>query len=192
MAVTRTHANMSREGDHTVSTQVRVQDLRPGDVDLITLATCHVAGLFGQLLPTLQSGGCCLLHSRYDPTAAALEIERSRVTRIQLLQAQLATLLDAAEADSRDLSSLRCAIVGGDTLTLDLHDRFREVSNPQTVAIDSIHGYIYWTPRFLRAPAGGVRERQAPGSLASIGACRRSRTCCSGRRSRGFCRPAGT
>ncbi|HEY3946495.1 MAG TPA: AMP-binding protein, partial [Solirubrobacteraceae bacterium] len=41
--VTHTHASMN----HTVSTQVRVQGLGPGDVNLITLATCHVAGLFG-------------------------------------------------------------------------------------------------------------------------------------------------
>lgn len=129
--VTHTHASMN----HTVSTQVRVQDLSPGDVNLITLATCHVAGLFGQLLPALQSGGCCLLHSRYDPTVAALEIERSRVTRIQLLPAQLATLLDAAEADSRDLSSLRCAIVGGDALALDLHARFREVAGLEATEV---------------------------------------------------------
>jgi acyl-CoA synthetase (AMP-forming)/AMP-acid ligase II len=129
--VTHTHASMS----HTVSTQARVQDLGPDDVNLITLAMCHVAGLFGQLLATLHTGGCCLLHSRYDPGAAALEIERSRVTRIQLLPAQLATLLDAAEADSRDLSSLRCAIVGGDALTLDQHDRFREVTGLEATEV---------------------------------------------------------
>ncbi len=129
--VTHTHASMN----HTVSTQARVQDLGPGDVNLITLAVCHVAGLFGQLLATLHTGGCCLLHSRYDPGAAALEIERSRVTRIQLLPAQLATLLDAAEADSRDLSSLRCAIVGGDALTIDLHDRFRAVAGLEATEV---------------------------------------------------------
>jgi acyl-CoA synthetase (AMP-forming)/AMP-acid ligase II len=122
--VTHTHASIN----HTVGTQARVQDLGPGDVNLITLAMCHVAGLFGQLLPTLQTEGCCILHSRYEPRAVAREIERSRVTRIQLLPAQLATLLDAAVEDSRDLSSLRCAIVGGDALALDVHARFRAVT----------------------------------------------------------------
>jgi acyl-CoA synthetase (AMP-forming)/AMP-acid ligase II len=129
--VTHTHTSIQ----HTVDTQVRVQELGPGDVNLITLAMCHVAGLFGQLLPTLRTGGCCILHSRYEPGAAAREIECSRVTRIQLLPAQLATLLDAAVADGRDLSSLRCAIVGGDALTLELHDRFREVTGLEATEV---------------------------------------------------------
>jgi acyl-CoA synthetase (AMP-forming)/AMP-acid ligase II len=129
--VTHTHASIK----HTVDTQVRVQELGPDDVNLITLAMCHVAGLCGQLLPTLRTGGCCILHSRYEPAAAAREIERSRVTRIQLLPAQLATLLDAAEADRRDLSSLRCAIVGGDALTLELHERFREVTGLEATEV---------------------------------------------------------
>ncbi len=118
--VVHTQASMN----HTVLTQAHVQDLGTGDVNLITLAVCHVAGLFGQLLPTLQTEGCCILHSRFEATAAAHEIERSRVTRIQLLPAQLASLIDAAAADARDLSSLRCAIVGGDALAPDLHARF--------------------------------------------------------------------
>lgn len=129
--VTHTHASIK----HTVQTQARIQELEPDDVNLITLAMCHVAGLFGQLLPTLQTGGRCILHSRYEPVAAAREIERSRVTRIQLLPAQLATLLDAAVADGRDLSSLRCAIVGGDALTLDLHERFREVTGLEATEV---------------------------------------------------------
>ena len=50
-----THTGASIQ--HTVDTQVRVQKLGPDDVNLITLAMCHVAGLFGQLLPTLRTGG---------------------------------------------------------------------------------------------------------------------------------------
>ena len=54
--VTHTHASMK----HTVTVQAEVQALRADDVNLITLATCHVAGLFGQLLPTLATGGTCV------------------------------------------------------------------------------------------------------------------------------------
>ena len=52
-----------------------------------------------------------------------------------MLPAQLATLLDAAVAECRDLSSLRCAIVGGDALTLELHERFREVTGLEATEV---------------------------------------------------------
>jgi long-chain acyl-CoA synthetase len=129
--VVHTHASMS----HTVNTQGRAQDLRPDDVNLVTLAMCHVAGLFGQLLPTLRTEGCCILHSRFDAPAAAHEIGWSHVTRIQLLPAQLASLLDAAAADGRDLSSLRCAIVGGDALAPELHARFRAMTGLEVTEV---------------------------------------------------------
>ena len=117
-----THTQLSIH--HTVETQRRVQDLSLYDVNLVTLATCHVAGLFGQLLPTLEAGGMCILHAHFDAAAAAREIERSGVTRIQTLPAQLAELLDTAEAQGGGLSSLRCAMVGGDVLALEVHERF--------------------------------------------------------------------
>ena len=120
---------------HTVQTQRTVQELRPDDVNLVTLATCHVAGLFGQLLPTLEAGGTCILSGQFDAVAAAEEIERSGVTRIQTLPAQLAELLNAATADTRDLSSLRCAIVGGDVLALEVHERFSRITGLQATEV---------------------------------------------------------
>ena len=38
-------------------------------------------------------------------------------------------------ADNRDLTSLRCAIVGGDAMTLELHDRFREVTGLEATEV---------------------------------------------------------
>ncbi len=118
--VTHTQASIG----HTVATQRTVQELRADDVNLVTLATCHVAGLFGQLLPTLAAGGMCILHGHFDALTAAQEIERSAVTRIQTLPAQLADLLDAADAHGCELGSLRCAMVGGDVLARQVHARF--------------------------------------------------------------------
>ncbi len=79
-----------------MTTQSEVQERGPNHVTLVTLATCHVAGLFGQLLPSLRTGSTCILHARYDGVAAALEVDRSGVIRIRLLPAQLAALVDAA------------------------------------------------------------------------------------------------
>ncbi len=122
--VTHSHATMS----HTVTVQATVQELEADDVNLITLAMCHIAGLFGQLLPTLQTGGTCILHSHFEPEAAVRDIDAAGVTRIQLLPAQLSSLLDAAEASGSGLASLRCAIAGGDALSADVHRRFRDLT----------------------------------------------------------------
>jgi acyl-CoA synthetase (AMP-forming)/AMP-acid ligase II len=122
--VTHTHESVT----HTVTTQARVQELSSADVNLITLAVCHVAGLFGQLLPTLRTGGTCILHAGYDSVAAVQEVDRSRVTRIQMLPAQLAEFLRSAQEEHCSLGSLRCAIVGGDALALDVHQQFRELA----------------------------------------------------------------
>jgi acyl-CoA synthetase (AMP-forming)/AMP-acid ligase II len=122
--VTHTHASI----DHTVATQARVQRLQSDDVNLVTLAAVHVAGLLGQILPTLRAEGTCILHRGFDASAAAEEIERSHVTRIQLLPAQLEALVDAAESEHRDLGSLRCAIVGGDVVALEVQRRFRKLT----------------------------------------------------------------
>jgi long-chain acyl-CoA synthetase len=129
--VTHSQASMA----HTVATQRAVQELTADDVNLITLATCHIAGLFGQLLPTLDAGGTCVLHAHFDAATAAQEIERSRVTRIQTLPAQLAELLDTAAGHRHDLSSLRCAIVGGDVLPLDVHAEFSRVTGLQATEV---------------------------------------------------------
>lgn len=159
--VTHTHASI----DHTVSTQAQVQRLGPDDVNLITLATCHVAGLFGQLLPTLRTGGTCILHSHYEPTEAAREIERSRVTRIQLLPAQLTALLDAAQSGHRDLGSLTCAIVGGDVLALDVDRRFRAQTSLEATEVCGMTECFNYSmnPPFGAKRLGSI-GRPAPGT----------------------------
>lgn len=172
--VTHSHASIA----HTVAVQAEVQRLAEDDVNLITLATCHVAGLFGQLLPTLWTGGTCILHPRYEPDRALREIERSRVTRIQLLPGQLAALVDAAQARGGDLRSLRCAIVGGDALALEFHRRFLDVAGLEATEVCGMTEYFDYAmnPPFAPKRLGSIgRPSPGPSSVcAARPAARRS------------------
>lgn len=87
--------------------------LGPDDVNLGMLPLFHVSGL-GQFLATLQAGGCTLLAQRFDPKAAARQIAEHRVTMFAEFAPMLGAILDAAQAEGSDLSSLR-AVSGLDT-----------------------------------------------------------------------------
>ncbi len=159
--VTHAHASMR----HTITVQAESQELRDDDVNLITLATCHIAGLFGQLLPTLASGGTCILHPHFDAGLAASEIERSRVTRIQLLPGQLAELLEVASERGCRLQSLRCAIAGGDAVAPDTQRRFRDLTG---LEITEVCGMTECFDYAMNPPVGEKRlgsiGRPAPGN----------------------------
>jgi len=119
----------------TIAKQAAVQQMGPGDVNLISLAMCHVAGLLGQLLPTLLAGGQCVLHAGFDAGEVAAEVERSQVTRIQLLPSQLADLLDVAGDCGADLTSIRSCIAGGDRVPPALHERFRQLTGAEVAEV---------------------------------------------------------
>ena len=87
--------------------------LGPDDVNLGVLPLFHLSGL-GLFLGVLQAGGATVLSARFDAAAAARQIAEHRVTVFAEFAPMLGSILDASEAASTDLSSLR-AITGLDT-----------------------------------------------------------------------------
>ncbi|MCU0309116.1 MAG: AMP-binding protein [Thermoleophilia bacterium] len=108
----------------TVRTQARVQGLDAGDVNLTSLSISHIAGLTGQVLPTLATGGCVLLLDGPDAGQIIDAIVRHRATRLQMLPATLADIVGHPGAGDADLSSLRACIAGGDKVPVAVQDRF--------------------------------------------------------------------
>jgi len=105
--------------------QVETFAFTPDDVHLISTAACHAAAFTGQLLPGLASGGCCVLTHLPRPERVVQEIERRRVSRVQMLPATLEDLVEHLEQNpGSDLSSWRCCTSGGDVVPVDLHHRF--------------------------------------------------------------------
>ena len=107
-----THGNVTWNSVNCLS----VMDVRADEVTL-AIAPLYRAGGWGvNLLPTLQQGGTVVLAPPFTPESALALIAKHHVTSFfggpDLMEA-LATCPRWAETD---LSSLRCAISGGDTV----------------------------------------------------------------------------
>lgn len=99
------------------------------DVHFVSTAACHAAAFTGQLLPSISSGGTCVLTHLPTPDQVVHAIEQRRVTRVQMLPASLEDLVEYLEShSSADLQSWRCCTAGGDVVPLDLHTRFRQAT----------------------------------------------------------------
>jgi acyl-CoA synthetase (AMP-forming)/AMP-acid ligase II len=125
--VAHTHGGIQ----HTLRECAAVRRLTGADTTLISLSVSHASALWSQLLPTIATGGCSVLLAAFSAetmqTMPAM-IAEHRVTWIQMMPAQLGELTEQviAAAGRYDLSSLRCAYVGGDKAPLATLERFRE------------------------------------------------------------------
>jgi acyl-CoA synthetase (AMP-forming)/AMP-acid ligase II len=84
----------------------------PSDVTLSPWPPGHVAGACS-MMRFLVDGMPLVLMDQWDPAEAAELVERHRVSTTSFTPFHLAGLLDAADRDGRDLSSLRSVAVGG-------------------------------------------------------------------------------
>jgi fatty-acyl-CoA synthase len=86
-------------------------------------ALSWVAGFHSLHLETLWSGGTVVLHptnAPFDPERFCDLIERHRVTSVALVPTVIRRLLTLGRLEERDLSSLRIAITGGESVPVHL------------------------------------------------------------------------
>lgn len=98
----------------------------PDDTFLPFTQLTHASGL-NLLLATLHQGATAVLVRTFDPAAALDLIERFRCTQIASLPAMLRFVVEEQARHPRDLSSMRSAGAGGDTVPADLQRRFQDV-----------------------------------------------------------------
>ena len=99
--------------------------LRPDDAPAVVLSPWpagHIAGTLSLLRPFL-GGGDSVLMDAWDAGAAAALVERFRVTRSSGTPFHVHALLDAAEANGRDVSSLSDYLVGASTVPPEVVER---------------------------------------------------------------------
>ncbi|NKY33027.1 long-chain fatty acid--CoA ligase [Nocardia speluncae] len=118
-----THDNMSTNASTTVDTLIQTT---PDDIILGCLPLFHVFGLTCGLNAAVKSGALLTLIPRFDAETALRVLVRDNVTVLEGVPTMYSALLNSADADSVDLSHLRCCIVGGAPMPVEVLKAFEE------------------------------------------------------------------
>jgi long-chain acyl-CoA synthetase len=121
--VTHTHRSLL-ETTVLISTVVPVG---PDDTQLVMTPLMHASCLNVGLLTALYRGATEVLLRTFDPAVALDLIERFRCTHIWGLPAMLQFVVEEQARHPRDVSSLRAAGAGGDSVPAALQQRFHRV-----------------------------------------------------------------
>jgi long-chain acyl-CoA synthetase len=131
--------------------------LRDERTSLVMTPIMHALGLGVALLPAIDRGAQAVLLSRFDAGAALDAIERFRCSFTITMPALMQLVVTEQERQPRDVSSLRTALAGGDSVPAALQVRFASL-----FGIPLQEG-VGMTESFLIAfnPKGAIR----PGSM---------------------------
>jgi acyl-CoA synthetase (AMP-forming)/AMP-acid ligase II len=87
----------------------------------------HVGALDLTTTTLIAAGASTIVHKAFDAAQVVDEIERSRVTVIWMAPAMVNAVMALPEIESRDLSSVRLVIAGGEKMPIPLIERLRRV-----------------------------------------------------------------
>ena len=115
-----THGNIAASWDNWS----RVLPIGDRDTVLTITPFAHVGGLQTFTLQVLLAGGTVIIQKHFDSDEALREIERYKVTLTFCVPRIYTMMSRSSEFEKRDLSSLRCAVVGGASVTPELVDLY--------------------------------------------------------------------
>ncbi len=118
-----THGNMRSNAAVSAETLV---ELGPEDVVMGCLPLFHCFGLTCGLNAAVRSGACLTLVPRFDATKALEVIGRDGVTVFEGVPTMYSGLLNAPDAESYDVSSLRTCISGGSAMPVEVMRNFEK------------------------------------------------------------------
>jgi long-chain acyl-CoA synthetase len=101
--------------------------ISPGDRMLGVLPLFHIYGMSVVMNATLYGGGAFYPLPEWDPEQAADLIEAAQLTLMHGVPAMYNDLTALADAESRDLASLRMAGVGGSGIPAEVLDTFEDL-----------------------------------------------------------------
>jgi len=104
-----THANLCWNNINSL----HALDLGTDEIALVVAPLFHIGGLNVTTLVVWQKGGHIVLHRSFDPGAALESIEAHSITNIFGVPAMFAFMAQHPSFATKDLSSLRLAVVGG-------------------------------------------------------------------------------
>jgi long-chain acyl-CoA synthetase len=118
-----THANLVSNAALTAETLVC---LEPDDVVMGCLPLFHCFGLTCGLNAAVSVGACLTLIPRFDPVKALEVVGRDDVTVFEGVPTMYSAMLNAPDADSYDVSSLRTCISGGSAMPVEVMRNFEK------------------------------------------------------------------
>ncbi|MDI9330728.1 MAG: AMP-binding protein [Alphaproteobacteria bacterium] len=95
---------------------IAAQDLAPSDRVLTLLPLFHVGGLCIQTLPALLAGACVVLHPRFDPQQALVDLERRRITLTLMVPAVMKAVVEHPHFRDAQFTHLRALWAGSSVL----------------------------------------------------------------------------
>lgn len=141
----------SHEGSFcAIDVSRRVFGFNETDVVLVGKPISHAGGLQTQLLPALLAGAEVILEDRPKPDRAVDLIRQFCVTQCALLASDLLDFVEYLELRSAELPSLNNLIGSGDSVPIDLHQRFLDLFGWQVMegaGMTEVGGYYAVNPR---------------------------------------------
>jgi len=125
------------------------------DVHLTLLPLFHLLGL-GIALSVMQAGGLNVVLSKFDVDLALRSIQEERVTLFGVFPPLLRNLLDKAQADHDDLSSLRIVVGLDEPETIKKFESMAGATFWTTYGQSETSGLITLAPYFERPGSAGV------------------------------------
>jgi long-chain acyl-CoA synthetase len=118
-----TQANLISNASLTAETLI---DAKPEDVVMGCLPLFHCFGLTCGLNAAVSVGACLTLLPRFDPAKALQIIQDHKVTVFEGVPTMYAAMLNAPDAGSYDVSSLRTCISGGSAMPVEVMKKFED------------------------------------------------------------------
>jgi acyl-CoA synthetase (AMP-forming)/AMP-acid ligase II len=116
-----THANLAWKNQaHLIEFGFNVDDL-----GLACGPLYHVGALDLTTTTLIAAGATTILHRTFDAAAVVDEIEQSRVTTVWLAPAMVNAIMALPDIETRDLSSVRVIINGGEKMPIPLIERIQ-------------------------------------------------------------------
>ena len=101
--------------------------LTNADIGLACGPLYHVGALDLTTTSLIAVGGTTLVHRTFEAERVVDEIERSHITTLWMAPSMVRSVLDVPKVETRDLSSVRLIIGGGEKMPIPLIDRLQRV-----------------------------------------------------------------
>lgn len=130
----------------TAESRCNTIDFDTDEIWIVATQLVHASGSLGSLVPCVCAGGTAILLEEFSAKAYLDAVAKHRPTRSLLLPSLLRDVLEHPQSDTTDLSSLRAIECGGDIVTQDLFERWRELSEApltQMLGMTECEGYCF-------------------------------------------------